>query len=177
MKNWSPILQPTQNYQRNDWWPSSQCVRLLCPVLTMFTAAHSSLSHQDGLAVLPTSSSAAVANLPKFDVPYFTPNKYQNGPTNNTLHESQNAQWKETKVSHNRCKGINTFLLTILCPSTGGGTICIYSGKLLCSTSETFNMDWFCFVLNRLCHGTYGYSPNSHCGDSGSIPGRCMWGS
>lgn len=72
-------MQPTQNHQRND----SQCVRLSCPVLAMFTAVQSSPSHQDGLAALPTSSRAAVPNLSEFDVSYFTPNKYQNGPVNN----------------------------------------------------------------------------------------------
>lgn len=109
-------MQPTQNHQQNDSWANSQCVRLSCPVLAMFTAVQSSPSHQDGLAALPTSSRAAVPNLSEFDVPSFTPNKYQNGPTNKILRESQNAQWKETKVSHNRCKGINILLLTILCP-------------------------------------------------------------
>jgi len=56
-------------------------------------------------------------------------------------------------------------------------TICIYSRRLLRSTSESYNMVRLCFVLNRLCHGTDGYLPDSHCGDSGSIPGQCMLGS
>jgi len=58
----------------------------------MFAAVQNSPSHKDGLAAMPTSSSAAVPNLSEIDVPYFTPNKYQNGPTNKILYESQNAQ-------------------------------------------------------------------------------------
>jgi len=59
--------------------------------------------------------------FPSLTSPTLTPNKYQNEPTNKILHESQNAQWKETKVSHNRCKGINILLLTILCPLSSEG--------------------------------------------------------
>jgi hypothetical protein len=106
--------------------------------------------------------------------------QYQNGPTDKILHESQDAQWKETRVSHNRCKGINILLLQYFyyVPSLQrDSTMCIYSGRLLRSTTESFNIARLCFILNRPRHGTNGYSPDSHCGDSGLIPGQCMWGS